>query len=155
MSSRLYVLPFLLASALFFSGCAEKKHASTRLPLPPSADTVPANPAPPAASVPQAIHPSIESDVYSHHKPLYTEIGLASWYGPPYHNRRAASGEVFDMYQITAAHKTLPLNSICRVTNLATGQRIIVRINDRGPFVGDRILDLSLAAAKQVGVWRP
>ena len=87
-------------------------------------------------------------------KVLYTETGLASWYGPPYHNRRTASGEVYDMNQPTAAHKTLPLNSVVRVTNLANRKSIVVRITDRGPFIGDRILDLSLAAAKQIDLWR-
>jgi rare lipoprotein A len=80
---------------------------------------------------------------------------MASWYGAPYHNRRAANGEVYDMNQMTAAHRTLPLNSIARVTNLKTGSSAIVRITDRGPFIGERMLDLSLAAAKAVDVWAP
>lgn len=83
------------------------------------------------------------------------ETGLASWYGPPYHNRRGANGEVYDMHGMTAAHRTLPLNSLARVTNLATGRSAVVRITDRGPFVEGRILDLSLAAAQAVDVWRP
>ncbi len=80
---------------------------------------------------------------------------MASWYGPPYHNRKAANGEIFDMNQPTAAHRTLPLNSIVRVTNLKTEHSTLVRITDRGPFVRDRIIDLSVAAAKEVDVWRP
>jgi rare lipoprotein A len=80
---------------------------------------------------------------------------MASWYGPPYHNRRAANGEVFDMYAMTAAHLTLPLNSYVRVTNLKTDHSVVVRITDRGPFVTNRIIDLSMAAAKAVDVWRP
>lgn len=88
-------------------------------------------------------------------KPLYTELGLASWYGPPYHNRRSANGELYDMNQMTAAHRTLPLNSIVRVTNIKTGSSAVVRITDRGPFIGERMLDLSLAAAKAVDVWGP
>lgn len=87
-------------------------------------------------------------------KSLFTEVGTASWYGPPYHNRKAANGEVFDMNQPTAAHKTLPLNSIVRVTNLKTGKSAILRITDRGPFIGDRIVDLSLEAAKRIDLWR-
>jgi rare lipoprotein A len=83
------------------------------------------------------------------------ETGIASWYGPPYHNRRGANGEVFDMNQLTAAHRTLPLNSVARVTNVKTGRSAIVRITDRGPFIEGRMLDLSLAAAKAVDVWRP
>jgi rare lipoprotein A len=86
---------------------------------------------------------------------LYTETGMASWYGPPYHNRKAANGEIYDMHQPTAAHRTLPFGSLVRVTNVATGASTMVRINDRGPFVTGRILDLSLAAAKAVDVWRP
>lgn len=82
-------------------------------------------------------------------------MGVASWYGPPYHNRKAANGEIFDMNQLTAAHRTLPLNSIARVTNLQTGSSTIVRITDRGPFIEGRMLDLSLGAAKAIDVWRP
>jgi rare lipoprotein A len=87
--------------------------------------------------------------------PLYSQIGIASWYGPPYHNRRGANGEIYDMNQMTAAHRTLPLNSIVRVTNVKTGNSALVRITDRGPFIGQRMLDLSLAAAKAVDVWGP
>jgi rare lipoprotein A len=85
---------------------------------------------------------------------LYTETGLASWYGPPYHNRRAANGEIFNMNEPTAAHRTLPLNSLVRVTNLASGRSIVVRITDRGPFIEGRILDLSLAAAREIDLYR-
>jgi rare lipoprotein A len=82
-------------------------------------------------------------------------MGVASWYGPPYHNRRGSNGEVYDMNQMTAAHRTLPLNSIVRVTNIKTGHSAVVRITDRGPFIGERMLDLSLAAAKAADVWGP
>lgn len=85
---------------------------------------------------------------------MYTETGWASWYGPHYHKRRAANGEVFDMNQMTAAHLTIPLNSIARVTNVKTGDSVLVRITDRGPFVGNRIIDLSKAAAEKVNVYR-
>jgi rare lipoprotein A len=88
------------------------------------------------------------------HSPIYTEVGLASWYGPPYNHRRGANGQIYDENALTAAHRTLPLNSLVRVTNLKTGQSAIVRITDRGPFVPGRMLDLSLATAKAVGVWR-
>jgi rare lipoprotein A len=80
---------------------------------------------------------------------------MASWYGAPYHNRRASNGEVYNMRAMTAAHRTLPLGSIVRVTNLKSGDAVIVRITDRGPFIPGRIIDLSLAAAKAVDVWRP
>jgi rare lipoprotein A len=72
-----------------------------------------------------------------------------------YHHRKAANGEIYDQNGLTAAHKTLPLNSVARVTNLANGKDVIVRITDRGPFVGDRIIDLSLAAAKEIGSYGP
>ncbi len=87
-------------------------------------------------------------------KPLLVETGLASWYGGPYHNRRSANGEVYDMHAMTAAHRTLPMNSIVRVTNLKTGNSTLVRITDRGPFVPGRVIDLSAAAAKEVNAWR-
>ena len=86
---------------------------------------------------------------------VYSEEGLASWYGPPYDKRRGANGEIFDKDALTAAHRTLPMNSLIRVTNLSTGQAAILRVTDRGPFVHDRMLDLSLASAKAIGVWRP
>ena len=79
---------------------------------------------------------------------------MASWYGPPYHNLKASNGEVFDMNAMTAASLTLPLGTIARVTNTKTGDSALVRINDRGPFVPGRILDLSMAAAKKIDVWR-
>ncbi len=83
------------------------------------------------------------------------QIGKASWYGAPFNHRKAANGEVYDMNSLTAAHLTLPLNSVVRVTNTKTGQSVVVRITDRGPFVEDRIIDLSMAAAKKIDVWRP
>ena len=118
------------------AGCGGgNKHARTRVPPPPptSAETF---------------------NIPTNAKPLFVETGWASWYGPPYHNRRAANGEIYDMNAPTAAHRTLPLGSIVRVTNLSTGQRTLVRINDRGPFVEGRIIDLSLAAASEIGVRR-
>lgn len=80
---------------------------------------------------------------------------MASWYGPPYHNRRGANGQIFDQNALSAAHRTLPMGSLIRVTNIETGQSAVMRITDRGPFVRDRVLDLSVASAKMVGVWRP
>jgi rare lipoprotein A len=81
----------------------------------------------------------------------YAEDGLASWYGRKFHGRPTASGEVYDMYAMTAAHKTLPLPSYARVTNPANGRSVIVRVNDRGPFVRGRIIDLSYTAALKLG----
>jgi rare lipoprotein A len=81
----------------------------------------------------------------------YNKVGLASWYGPQFHRRRTSNGEWFDMNYLTAAHATLPLPSYAKVTNLENGREVIVRINDRGPFVGDRIIDMSRKAAGILG----
>jgi rare lipoprotein A len=89
------------------------------------------------------------------HSPIYAEVGVASWYGPPYNRRRGANGEVFDENMLSAAHRTLPMGSLLRVTNTATGQAAVLRVTDRGPFVPGRVLDLSVAASKAIGVWRP
>lgn len=80
----------------------------------------------------------------------YKKQGIASWYGRDFHKKRTSSGEPYDMFTLTAAHKTLPLPSYVKVTNLNNGREVIVRLNDRGPFVGDRIIDLSYAAAEKL-----
>lgn len=82
----------------------------------------------------------------------YVERGIASWYGTKFHGRRTSSGEPYDMYAMTAAHKTLPLPAYARVTNLRNGQSAVVKINDRGPFHENRVIDLSYAAAKKLGI---
>jgi rare lipoprotein A len=82
----------------------------------------------------------------------YVERGIASWYGTKFHGRRTSNGEVYNMYAMTAAHKTLPLPSYAEVKNIRTGKKIIVRVNDRGPFHDGRIIDLSYAAAQKLGV---
>ena len=142
----------LLILSLAVTGCSKKKPVAGNVPPPPSIEQ--------SRNTTTRIPASSDADgedqpQYSKNaKPLYVETGIASWYGPPYHNRQAATGEIFDMNKPTAAHKTLPLNSIVRVTNLKTGKSIVVRINDRGPFVGNRMLDLSMAAAKAIDVYR-
>jgi rare lipoprotein A len=83
------------------------------------------------------------------------EVGIASWYGHPYHGRAAASGEIYDMEKFTAAHRTLPFGTLVRVINLDNEKSVEVRINDRGPFAGDRIIDLSHAAAQAIGLIGP
>lgn len=80
----------------------------------------------------------------------YLKQGIASWYGPEFHGKKTASGEIYDMYAMTAAHNTLPISSYARVTNLENQRSVIVRINDRGPFHGNRVMDLSYAAAKKL-----
>jgi rare lipoprotein A len=88
-----------------------------------------------------------------HPKPAReVQEGIASWYGPGFHGRRTSSGEVYDQYQLTAAHPTLPLGTRVAVTNLANGRGVEVRINDRGPFVEGRIIDLSYTAAASIGM---
>ena len=82
----------------------------------------------------------------------YHEVGIASWYGRRYDGQRTASGEIYHMYAMTAAHPTLPLPSYARVTNVATGRSVVVRVNDRGPFLNGRIIDLSYAAAYKLGI---
>jgi len=88
-------------------------------------------------------------------QPGYTETGVASWYGYPYHGRPAANGEIYDMEKFTAAHRTLPFNTWVRVENLANRKTVDVRIIDRGPFVDGRIVDLSHAAARQIEMLGP
>jgi rare lipoprotein A len=80
----------------------------------------------------------------------YLKQGIASWYGSNFHGKKTASGEIYDMYAMTAAHRTLPLSSYARITNLDNQRSVIVRINDRGPYHGDRVMDLSYAAAKKL-----
>ncbi len=82
----------------------------------------------------------------------FSEVGLASWYGPGFHGRRTANGEIYDMYARTAAHKLLPLGTTVRVTNLENGREVVARINDRGPFVDGRIIDLSYALARDLAI---
>ena len=82
----------------------------------------------------------------------YYEVGIASWYGPGFQGNRTANGEIYDMNGISAAHKTLPFGTIVRVVDLDTGKNIVVRINDRGPFIAGRIIDLSKGAAEKLGI---
>lgn len=85
----------------------------------------------------------------------YDEVGVASWYGEPFHGRRTSSGETYDMNRLTAAHRSLPLPTYVEVTNLENGRQIIVRVNDRGPFHDGRLIDLSYAAARKLDVVGP
>lgn len=96
----------------------------------------------------QRYHPLLKADGY-------VEDGIASWYGADFHGRKTSNGEIYDMHAMTAAHKTLPMNVHVRVVNQANGRESLVRINDRGPFVKGRIIDLSYAAAKDLGVVGP
>ncbi|ADV84600.1 septal ring lytic transglycosylase RlpA family protein [Terriglobus saanensis] len=153
----------LLSLTLVLSGCHKKQqHVARRPPPPPITSqrypTVARRPVPPVI-----LHDPSEDSNPSGHAPQphvdnnsvsSSETGLASWYGPPYHNRTGANGEIYDQNAMTAAHRTLPMGTIVRVTNLSTNQSVTVKITDRGPFVQGRIIDLSLAAAKETGLYR-
>jgi len=157
----------LLLSLLLVTACGHPRQAHVEVPPPPpptSTTTAPARP--PAGNIPSTNENPVaekseegadlaEPTIPAGAKPIVTETGLASWYGPPYHNRRGSNGEVYNMHAMTAAHRTFPLGSIVRVTNVKTGDHALVRITDRGPFIPGRVLDLSLAAARKVGVWQP
>ena len=146
------LLFLLLLGGAILSGCGGHKRTPPPVLPPPSL---------PQEQKPVATPPSAETgedekiEVASGAKPIFEETGMASWYGAPYHNRRGSNGEVYNMHAMTAAHLTLPLGSIVRVTNLKTGHSALVRITDRGPFVTGRIIDLSLAAAKALDVYLP
>src|SRR5262244_2575852 len=127
------------------AGCSLKQE-SMPLPSVPYAHEE-AAPAP----VSQALAPQMHEAAPAG-KPATTQIVTASWYGPGFHGRETASGETFNQRALTAAHRTLPLGTEAKVTNLETGQSVIVTINDRGPYVKGRYLDLSRAAAKQIGL---
>ena len=139
---------------MLLSGCHHSQQAAYTPPPPPATASTRTPTHRPATREPLSpAQPQRELDRIDG-KPVSTEVGLASWYGPPYHNRQAADGSVFDQNALTAAHRTLPMGSTVRVTNLATNESVVVKITDRGPFVPNRILDLSLAAAKATGVYR-
>jgi rare lipoprotein A len=132
----------LLALCLAAAGC---HHRPARISAPPPPPPAMEQPAPPPA--PEA---PPESRRHAH----WSQTGLASWYGAPYHNAHSADGEVYDDRGMTAAQRTLPMGTIVRVTDLATRRSAIVTITDRGPFVPGRIIDLSRGAALQIGLWR-
>ncbi|HKE09664.1 MAG TPA: septal ring lytic transglycosylase RlpA family protein [Candidatus Acidoferrum sp.] len=153
---RSFFLLFVFAPLL--TGCAGRRPVVNRQPAPsPPAPTpestaeaakrdtsLSPSPAPTPARPSHAKTPPAPAPVG------YTEEGNASWYGNPFHGRRASNGEIYDMYKLTAAHRTLPFETMVRVTNLSNGKSTTVRITDRGPFVNDRIIDLSLAAAREI-----
>jgi rare lipoprotein A len=152
-----------LAALAALTGCAG--HAQRRTPPATRVPPPPTN----AAQVPDAVPRAEPRSAYGNpafyevagrryivlaSAAGYVERGVASWYGPDFHGKRTASGEGYDMYAMTAAHKTLPVPCYARVTNLSNGRSIVVRINDRGPFVGNRIIDLSYSAAARLDMLR-
>lgn len=140
VATAMSVLLFALA------GCAhhpKMTHAPARTPAPQPGGT-----AQPPASQPSGPPPASERQ-----PPIpgaYVEEGVASWYGIPFQGRRTSNGEIYEMHEFTAAHRTLPFNAVVRVTNLRNGKQTEVRINDRGPFVANRVIDLSLSAAQAI-----
>jgi rare lipoprotein A (peptidoglycan hydrolase) len=123
------------------AGCSLKQETLPLPPAPPVHEEAAPAPAPPA-----------HEKAAPAGTPETTQVGTASWYGPGFHGRETASGETFDQHALTAAHRTLPLGTEAKVTNLETGQSVHVTINDRGPYVPGRQLDLSQAAAQQIGL---
>jgi rare lipoprotein A len=162
---------FALASlsiVLLASGCTHRNQPTISAsasapnlagpPVAPTTEPSPENSSAATVPIPSNIPPSDspnDAEFVAAHAPIYSETGRASWYGPPYNHHKGANGQVYDQEAMTAAHRTLPMNSLLRVTNLQTGQSAIMRVTDRGPFVPDRVLDLSLASARAVGVYRP
>jgi rare lipoprotein A len=142
---RAHAVPFLSRHSFFIvlalvlavaTGCARRVVTA---PVPPA----PTSPFPePSAQPAPGIPPILP--------PAYSEQGVASWYGLPFHGRKASDGEVFDMNTMVAAHRTLPFNTLVRVTNMNNGRQVEVRIIDRGPFVNGRVIDLSFAAARAI-----
>jgi rare lipoprotein A len=159
-------LPLCAAVAIGMAACSS---APPRPQSPSPAATPEPETPPPAQSVPDVV-PRSESRSRSGNPPFYDvlgkryfvlssnvgylERGVASWYGPGFHKVRTSTGEIYDMYGMSAAHKTLPLPAYVRVTNLQNGRSIVVRVNDRGPFVGNRIIDLSYTAASKLDMLR-
>jgi rare lipoprotein A len=141
----------LLFLGLGVTGCHKKQKVAYRQPPPPVIAAPPSTEPGPSARAENNPQPLPE---IMRGKPSEVEVGLASWYGPPYAGRRGADGSVYDQNAMTAAHLTLPMGSWVRVTNLANNESAVVRITDRGPFVRGRIIDLSLAAAKATGIYR-
>ncbi|MGA8221462.1 MAG: septal ring lytic transglycosylase RlpA family protein [Candidatus Acidiferrales bacterium] len=126
------------------AGCAHHPPiAHQPAPPPQPAPPVETPPSPPSGPPPAAERqPAVAGE--------YLEEGVASWYGYPFQGRHTSNGEIYEMHQFTAAHRTLPFNAVVRVTNLRNGKQTEVRINDRGPFVANRVIDLSLSAAQAI-----
>src|SRR5580698_2765757 len=148
------LVSLLLLGSILLTGCGHKPTQAQVPPPPPIPQEQPA-PTPPAETPSRDTGEDEKIQLPANAKPIFEETGVASWYGAPYHNRRGSNGEIYDMNAMTAAHLTLPLGSIVRITNLKTEHSALVRITDRGPFVAGRIVDLSLAAAKALDVYLP
>jgi rare lipoprotein A len=155
------VLPVFGLALLSLAGCGHHKKAAFAPPpseLAPVTNSgvtgqrqpsrIPVTPAPPGGVTAQDLQ------YVATHTPILTEEGLATWYTAPYKGRKSANGQVFEDSALTAAHRTLPMGSLVAVTNLKTGQSAVMRITDRGPFVEERMLDLTIASAKAIGIYQ-
>ena len=145
----------LLVATQVLLGCAAKHPVASRQPAPTPPATTPEESAESAkrgtsVAPPAPAHPKSPKAPPTPAPVGYTEEGNASWYGNPFNGRHSSNGEIYDMYKLTAAHRTLPFETMVRVTNLNNGKSTTVRITDRGPFVANRIIDLSLAAAREI-----
>ena len=162
LSKPFFVFLMMGILCVSIAGCGARRPIADRRQPPPAqpaetpretADSakrstdMPETPATPAATAPA---PKRNKPASVPAPSGYTEEGNASWYGVPFHGRHASNGEIYDMYKLTAAHRTLPFETMVRVTNMNNGKSTVVRITDRGPFVDNRIIDLSLAAAREV-----
>ena len=159
-----YLLRSFLVLAAFFvltliGGCGSRRVSAPSQPSTASPETIESTkrstdstpePAPPPAASAPSPPPKRSKPSQTPAPAGYLEEGNASWYGVPFNGRRASNGEIYDMYKLTAAHRTLPFETMVRVTNLNNGKSTTVRITDRGPFVDNRIIDLSLAAAREI-----
>jgi rare lipoprotein A len=154
---RSLVAASAIAVLLATASCSHSKQAKVNPPPPPeqSASANSSESVGVAKNDHQSTSDLTEPTVPAGSVPLSSEIGMASWYGPPYHARRGSNGEIYNMHAMTAAHRTLPLGSIVRVTNLKTNHSALVRITDRGPFIAGRVIDLSLAAARKLDIYQP
>lgn len=149
-----YLFLLICSSLLLASGCAKRRVISPAHRKPVVKKTI--SPAIPKGAVKPktyTINGKSYTTIASAHG--FTEVGLASWYGKDFHGRPTANGETYDMYGMTSAHKLLPFNTKVKVTNLENGKTTVVRINDRGPFIRDRIIDLSYTAAQALDIVGP
>jgi rare lipoprotein A len=167
--ARPLAAPWLLIAALTLAGCVGAPPRQFPAPTPLPEPSVPAPPPPDISSIPEPT-PRMEPRSARGNPPFYEvfgkryfvlasadgyhERGVASWYGPGFHASKTSNGERYDMYAMSAAHKTLPLPSYVQVTNLRNGRSVVVRVNDRGPFKDGRIIDLSYSAAHKLDMLR-
>jgi len=157
MNCSRHLLRALLPAGLFLCAVAFSGCTTVLTSTPPPKAAPPAKSAPTTGRIPGTQKPyQIDGKTYY---PLpsaegYVETGIASWYGNPFHGRKTSNGEIYNMYDWTAAHKTLPMNTRLLVENLGNGRSTTVRINDRGPFVGTRIIDLSYNVARDLGIMK-